>query len=122
MPAVLVKPTLIKACGNQPKIIQEFIGHVNSQTSDLSVAMMESPEGWKEPGQTPEFDEYTLVLEGTLQVETSTEKYLIGAGQAIIAFKGEWVRYSSPKVGGAKYIAVCHPAFHPETVHRDAEV
>ncbi len=113
------KPTEITACGNIPKVIKEFFGRVNSQTSQVSVALMESPAGWEEPGQTPEFDEYTLVLEGTLQVQTKSEAYEIGPGEGIIAPKGEWVRYSSPAASGARYVAVCVPAFSPETVHRD---
>jgi len=113
------KPTKIKAAGNKEKIIQEFIGHINSKTSSISIAHMKSPVGWQEPGQTPDFDEYTLVLAGMLYVETKTSLYKVKAGQAIIAYKGEWVRYSSPEIGGAEYIAICNPAFSPETVHRD---
>lgn len=118
--AVHIKnPTQIKAAGNKPKIIKEYIGRVNSKTSGVSIAHMESPAGWLEPGQTPEFDEYTLVLEGTLRVKTRTQEFDMTAGQAVIAPKGEWVQYSSPHKGGAKYVAVCHPAFSLETVHRD---
>jgi mannose-6-phosphate isomerase-like protein (cupin superfamily) len=114
-------PSLIKAAGNKPKEIREYIGRVNSKTHNLSIARMDSPEGWIEPGQTPEFDEYTVVLSGMLRVETSTGSLDIEAGQAVIVSKGEWVRYSSPAKGGAQYIAICLPAFSPETVHRDKD-
>jgi mannose-6-phosphate isomerase-like protein (cupin superfamily) len=117
----ILKPGIIKAAGNKPKEIREYIGRVNSSNSDISIAQMFSPEGWLEPGQTPEFNEYALVLSGILQVETLQETYLVKAGQAIIVQKGEWVRYSTPWEGGAQYIAVCLPAFSPETVHRDEE-
>ena len=110
-------PTLIEAPGNIPKIIKEFIGCVNTDTPGVSIAKMESPAGWTEPGQTPEFDEYTIVLKGTLTVETKGNTFEVNAGQAITIEKGEWVRYSTP--GGAEYIAVCIPAFTPDTVHRD---
>ena len=112
-------PTVIEAPGNIPKIIKEFIGCVNSGSKEISIAKMESPSGWKEPGQTPEFDEYTIVLKGTLSVETKEKTYEVSEGQAITIHKGEWVRYSTP--GGAEYVAVCLPAFTPDTVHRDAE-
>ncbi|MCP5049287.1 MAG: cupin domain-containing protein [bacterium] len=113
------QPTIIKAAGNKPKRIEEFIGHVNSGTGDVSVAKMTSPSGWVEPGQTPEFDEYTVVLKGTLKVETKEGVKDISAGEAVITHKGEWVRYSTPGPEGAEYIAVCLPAFSPNTVHRD---
>lgn len=119
MPTFIEKPTQIKAAGNKPKIIEEFIGHVNSKTADVSIARMSSPSGWVEPGQTPEFDEYTVVLGGCLHVETKEGLLEVKAGQAVIVHKGEWVRYSSPHEGGAQYIAVCLPAFSPNTVHRD---
>jgi mannose-6-phosphate isomerase-like protein (cupin superfamily) len=112
-------PTEIKAAGNKPKIIQEFFGCVNSQTQELSVARMISPEGWQEPGQTPEFNEYTVVLSGCLAVKTQDETQEVTAGEAILVEKGEWVQYSTPYEGGAEYIAVCLPAFSPDTVHRD---
>ncbi|MCP5049200.1 MAG: cupin [bacterium] len=112
------QPTIIKAAGNKPKRIEEFIGHVNSGTGDVSVAKMTSPSGWVEPGQTPEFDEYTVVLKGTLKVESKNGVKEISAGEAVIAHKGEWVRYSTPGPEGAEYIAVCLPAFTPDTVHR----
>jgi mannose-6-phosphate isomerase-like protein (cupin superfamily) len=113
------KPTQLKAAGNVIKIIEEFVGRVNSGTSDISIARMNSPQGWQEPGQTPEFDEYTVVLKGKLRVETRTEILDVCEGQAVHAPKNEWVRYSSPHPGGAEYIAVCMPAFSPATVHRD---
>ena len=120
MPVFIKQPTVIKAAGNKPKLIEEFIGHVNSKTAAVSVARMKSPSGWVEPGQTPEFDEYTLVLRGALRVETRSGAIDVPAGQAVVAPKGEWVRYSTPGPGGADYISVCTPAFSPETVHRDA--
>jgi len=113
------KPTKIEACGNKTKIIKEFIGQVNSNTEQISIAQMDSPQGWGEPGQTPEFDEFTVVLGGALHVKTQTEKLIVKGGQAVIAFKGEWVQYSSPDEGGAQYIAVCLPAFSLDGVHRD---
>jgi len=119
MPTLITSPKIIEAAGNKPKIIQEFIGRVNSSTQKISVAKMTSPAGWEEPGQTPEFDEYTLVLKGMLRVETSDQTFDIPAGQAIITYAGEWIKYSTPNSEGAEYIAVCLPAFSPETVHRD---
>lgn len=119
MPTHIAAPTRIEAAGNKPKLIDEFIGHVNSKTGDLSVAQMRSPEGWLEPGQTPEFDEFTVVLKGMLRVEHKGGHIDVRAGQAVIAHKGEWIRYSTPETGGAEYIAVCLPAFSPATVHRD---
>ncbi len=113
------KPAIIEAAGNKPKIIEEFIGRVNSQTDELSIAKMKSPAGWIEPGQRPEFNEYTIVLKGTLRVEAGREKLDIHAGEAVTVPAGEWVRYSTPGDEGAEYIAVCLPAFSPETVHRD---
>ena len=119
MPTIIKSPSIIKAAGNKPKIIEEFIGNVNSQNSEISIAKMKSPSGWKEPGQKPDFDEFTIVLKGSLLVETERENFKINAGEAIITHKGEWVRYSTPVKDGAEYIAVCLPAFSPETVHRD---
>ncbi len=113
------KPTVIEAAGNKPKLIEEFIGRVNSKTDSLSIARMKSPGGWVEPGQTPAFDEYTVVLAGTLRVATKDGVIDVRAGEAIIAHKKEWVQYSTPEASGAEYIAVCLPAFSPETVHRD---
>jgi mannose-6-phosphate isomerase-like protein (cupin superfamily) len=119
MPTLIPKPTRIQSAGNKPKLIDEYIGRVNSQTSATSVAYMRSPAGWSEPGQTPAFDEFTVVLKGTLRVEHKGGSIEVAAGQAIIAHAGEWIRYSTPREGGAAYIAVCLPAFSTETVHRD---
>ena len=117
MPTLISQPTRIQSAGNKPKLIDEYIGRVNSQTSSASVAHMRSPAGWLEPGQTPEFDEYTLVLKGALRVTHKGGSLDVRAGQAVIAHRGEWVQYSTPE--GAEYIAVCIPAFSPATVHRD---
>jgi mannose-6-phosphate isomerase-like protein (cupin superfamily) len=114
------QPTIITSAGNLPKRIAEFVGRVNTKTAAVSVAQMKSPAGWLEPGQTPEFDEYTLVLRGSLHVETRGGAIDVAAGQAVFAPKGEWVRYSTPGGEGAEYVAVCLPAFSPDTVHRDA--
>jgi quercetin dioxygenase-like cupin family protein len=119
MPKIITSPKIIEAAGNKPKIIREFIGRVNSSNENISIAKMTSPEGWEEPGQTPEFDEYTLVLKGMLRVQTKENVFEVNAGQAIITYAGEWIRYSTPNPEGAEYIAVCLPAFSPETVHRD---
>jgi ethanolamine utilization protein EutQ len=119
MPTLIAQPTRIQSAGNKPKLIDEYIGRVNSRTSAASVAHMRSPQGWLEPGQTPEFDEFTIVLKGMLRVEHKEGVLDIHAGQAVIAHAGEWVRYSTPNDGGAEYIAVCLPAFSMETVHRD---
>jgi quercetin dioxygenase-like cupin family protein len=119
MPKIIDRPSIIKAAGNKPKIIEEFIGKVNSETSSVSIAKMTSPEGWTEPGQKPEFDEYTIVLKGKINVKVDNNIYEVKAGQAIITNAGEWVQYSTPEPGGAEYIAVCIPAFSPDTVHRD---
>ena len=119
MPTLIAAPTQITAAGNKPKIIHEFIGRVNSKTEALSVARMQSPSGWVEPGQTPEFDEFTVVLRGMLRVEHKGGTLDVRAGQAIITHQGEWVKYSTPEPEGAEYIAVCLPAFSPTTVHRD---
>jgi mannose-6-phosphate isomerase-like protein (cupin superfamily) len=119
MATLIDKPTVIPAAGEPPKIIEEFIGRLNSQTTGVSIAKMTSPVGWRESGQTPEFDEYTVVLKGELQVETRGAIHNVSAGQAIVVLAGEWVRYSTPGAGGAEYIAVCLPAFSPATVHRD---
>lgn len=120
MPTFIKSPTIIEAAGNKPKRIEEFVGRVNSDTSSLSVARMVSPTGWLEPGQTPEFDEFTVVLRGVLTVESRDGTLNVAAGQAVIVHAGEWVRYSTPHADGAEYIAVCLPAFSPATVHRDA--
>lgn len=119
MPTLIEKPSVIAAAGNKPKIIEEFIGRVNSRTDAVSVARMQSPSGWVEPGQTPEFDEFTVVLRGSLRVTTRGGALDVHAGQAVIAHAGEWVQYSTPGPDGAEYIAVCLPAFAMETVHRD---
>ncbi len=119
MATLIEAPTQIKACGTKEKIINEYIGNVNSSTKDVSIARMESPQGWEEPGQTPTFDEYTIVLKGTLKVETKTGSIDVNAGQALIAKQGEWVKYSSPYKGGTEYVAVCLPAFAPDLVNRD---
>ena len=119
MPTIINSPTIIKAAGNKPKIIEEFFGRVNSRTPDVSIAKMTSPEGWIEPGQRPEFDEYTIVLKGTLQVRTEREIFNINAGSAILTKKGEWIQYSTPFEGTVEYIAVCLPAFSQENVNRD---
>lgn len=119
MPRFIAKPAVIAAAGNKPKRIEEFVGRVNSGHSTLSVARMQSPEGWVEPGQTPEFEECTIVLQGCLRVEFDGGSMDVGAGQGIVTAPGEWVRYSTPFAGGAEYIAVCLPAFAPEMVHRD---
>ena len=109
----------IEAAGNKPKIIDEYIGRVNSKTSAVSIAHMRSTEGWSEPGQAPEFDEFTVVLKGLVRVQHKGGTLDVAAGQAVIASAGEWVQYSTPQAGGAEYIAVCLPAFSPDTVHRD---
>jgi len=119
VPTFIAKPTRIEAAGNKPKLIDEYIGRVNSATSAASIAHMRSPGGWQEPGQTPEFDEFTVVLRGTLRVEYRGGAMDIAAGQAVITHGGEWVRYSTPADDGAEYIAVCLPAFAIDTVHRD---
>lgn len=122
MPKLIDSPTTIPAAGNKPKIIREYVGHVNSGTGALSIAHMESPAGWTEPGQQPEFDEHTIVLKGTLVVRSKDGSELtVNAGQAVVVPAGEWVQYSSPTPEGAEYIAVCLPAFSPDTVHRDEE-
>jgi ethanolamine utilization protein EutQ len=119
MPILIAQPTRIQAAGNKPKLIDEYVGRVNSKTTGASVAHMRSPEGWVEPGQTPEFEEFTIVLKGTLRVTHQGGSFDVRAGQGVIAHAGEWVQYSTPEDGGAEYIAVCLPAFSMETVHRD---
>lgn len=120
MPSLIPGPTRITAAGNKPKLIEEFIGRVNSRESRLSVARMRSPGGWIEPGQTPEFDEFTVVLRGVLQVRHGGGVLEVSAGQAVVTSAGEWVQYSTPDPDGAEYIAICLPAFSPQTVHRDS--
>lgn len=119
MAQIIQHPATIKAAGTGDKIINEFFGRVNSKTESVSIARMISPAGWSEPGQIPEFDEYTLVLKGILKVETEKVTFNVSSGQAILAPKNEWVRYSTPDEAGAEYIAVCIPAFSPDTVHRE---
>ena len=119
MPTFIAQPTRIEAAGNKPKLIDEYIGRVNSATTAASVAHMRSPGGWQEPGQTPDFEEFTIVLRGTLRVEHHGGSMDVAAGQAVITHRGEWVRYSTPGEDGAEYIAVCLPAFGIDTVHRD---
>ena len=119
MAQLIPAPTVVTAAGRPPKRIEEFAGRVNTGSAAVSVARMVSPPGWAEPGQTPEFDEYTVVLRGALQVETRSETLTVAAGQAVLTRRGEWVRYSTPDPAGAEYIAVCVPAFSPDTVHRD---
>jgi ethanolamine utilization protein EutQ (cupin superfamily) len=113
-------PTIVKAAGNKEKIIKEFFGRVNTGDTNVSIALMKSPDGWLEPGQKPEFDEFTVVLEGVLHVKTKGNEYEVKSGEAIFISKNEWVQYSSPNPEGAKYVAVCLPAFSPDTVHRDS--
>jgi quercetin dioxygenase-like cupin family protein len=119
MAQLIKSPSIIKAAGTREKIIKEFFGHVNSKTSEVSIAHMKSPEGWSEPGQSPKFNEYTVVLKGKLRITTKNEEFEVSEGQGIMTEKDEWVRYSTPFEGGAEYIAVCLPAFSPELVHRD---
>ncbi len=120
MATLIPAPKVIQAAGNKPKVIEEFVGRVNSQTAGVSIARMTSPSGWIEPGQTPEFDEYTVVLRGLLRVATKHGTLEVAAGQAVIAPRGQWVQYSTPGPDGAEYIAVCLPAFSPASVHRDS--
>jgi mannose-6-phosphate isomerase-like protein (cupin superfamily) len=119
MPTFIQNATTVEAAGNKPKLIEEFVGRANSDTDTVSVARMKSPGGWIEPGQTPEFDEYTLVLRGMLRVTAKDKVIDVRAGQAVITRRGEWVQYSTPETEGAEYVAVCVPAFSIETVHRD---
>jgi quercetin dioxygenase-like cupin family protein len=119
MPKLIEKPSIVEAAGTPPKRIEEYVGRVNSGHRAVSVARMKSPQGWREPGQRPEFEEVTLVLAGLLRVEHEGGALEVRAGQAVITAPGEWVRYDTPEPGGAEYVAVCLPAFAPETVHRD---
>jgi mannose-6-phosphate isomerase-like protein (cupin superfamily) len=119
MTMIIRNPSIIKAAGNKEKIIREFFGRVNSKTDEVSIALMTSPEGWEEPGQCPDFNEYTLVLKGSLKVKTRKGEYTVSEGEAVMTGKKEWVQYSTPSKGGAEYIAVCLPAFSPDIVHRD---
>ena len=120
VPTLIPAPTVVEAAGNKPKLIREYVGRVNSDTSNVSIAHMQSPSGWVEPGQKPEFDEYTLVLRGSLRLTTSGGTLDVAAGQAVLVPAGEWVQYSTPGEDGADYVSVCLPAFSPDLVHRDA--
>ena len=119
VPQLIESPSRVAAAGSRPKLIDEFVGRVNTGDERLSIVRMQSPEGWAEPGQRPEFDEYTLVIDGALRVEHESGALDVRSGQAILVRAGEWVRYSTPEPGGAHYVAVCLPAFSPDTVHRD---
>lgn len=121
MPRLIEAPTIIESAGNKPKRIEEYAGRVNSAHENVSVARMQSPGGWREPGQRPEFEELTVVLSGMLRVESERGILEVRAGQAVVAEPGEWVRYSTPEADGAEYVAVCLPAFSPDSVHRDDE-
>jgi mannose-6-phosphate isomerase-like protein (cupin superfamily) len=121
VPRLIDAPAVVQAAGNKPKRIEEFAGRVNSGHGAVSVARMKSPEGWQEPGQRPEFEEITVVLSGTVRVEYEGGSMDVAAGQAVVAAPGEWIRYSTPHAGGAEYIAVCLPAFSPDSVHRDED-
>lgn len=116
-PALVPQATRITSAGNKPKLIDEYVGSVNRKTTDVSVAHMRSPQGWEEPGQTPEFDEFTVVLKGTLRVRHKQGEMNVSAGQAVITYRGEWIQYSTPAEGGTEYIAVCLPVFSMDTVH-----
>jgi len=120
MALVIRKPATIKAAGTKEKIIREHFGRVNTRTEEVSIAHMTSPEGWEEPGQCPDFNEYTLVLKGSVKVKTKSGEFILKEGEGILTEKGEWVQYSTPFPGGADYIAVCVPAFSPDLVHRDS--
>ena len=119
MPTHVKGPTVVEAAGNKPKLIEEFIGRINSKTETVSIARMRSPSGWTEPGQRPEFDEYTVVIKGALRVRTEDGELNVVAGEAVVAHSGEWVQYSTPGPEGAEYVAICVPAFSPTLVHRD---
>ncbi|MGO8970410.1 MAG: cupin domain-containing protein [Myxococcaceae bacterium] len=120
MPTLIAAPAVVESAGNKPKRIEEFVGRVNSAHAGLSIARMTSPPGWREPGQRPDFEEVTVVLQGMLRVEHAGGTLEVRAGQAVVAVAGEWVRYSTPEPEGAEYVAVCLPAFSPATVHRDS--
>jgi mannose-6-phosphate isomerase-like protein (cupin superfamily) len=115
----IMKPAIVQAAGNKPKVIEEYIGRVNSETAEVSIARMKSPSGWREPGQQPDFNEYSIVLKGMLRITTKDGTTDINAGESVIVPSGEWVQYSTPGPDGAEYIAVCSPAFSPDMVHRD---
>ena len=119
MAQLIRNPSIIQAAGTGGKIIKEFFGRVNSNTDEVSIAMMNSPQGWEEPGQCPEFNEYTVVLRGSLRIRTKNEEFIVSEGMGILTSGNEWVQYSSPFEGGAEYIAICLPAFSQDIVHRD---
>ncbi|MDP3003280.1 MAG: hypothetical protein Q8N38_09150 [Bacteroidales bacterium] len=119
MTLIIKEPSIIKAAGNKEIIIKECFGYVNSKISEVSIAHLKSPEGWEEPGQCPEFNEYTIVLKGSLKIKTKKEEFIVSEGMGILTTSDEWIQYSSPFEGGAKYIAICLPAFSPEIAHRD---
>jgi mannose-6-phosphate isomerase-like protein (cupin superfamily) len=119
MPTLIPQPTRIQAAGNKPKLIDEYIGRVNSKHETVSIAHMRSPGGWVEPGQTPQFEEFTIVLKGMLRVKHKGGEMEVRAGQAVVTYPHEWVQYSTPEPDGAEYLAVCLPAFSPQIVHRD---
>jgi len=119
MPILISQPTVVEAAGTKPKLIEEFVGRLNTATDSVSIARMKSPGGWVEPGQRPEFDEYTIVLSGMLRVTNESDTIDVHAGRAVLVRGGEWVQYSTPEPEGAEYIAVCLPAFSMDTVHRD---
>ena len=121
MPALIESPSTVAAAGTKPKLIEEFVGRVNTGEERLSIARMDSPAGWVEPGQRPEFEEVTVVLSGMVRVEYEGGSLEVRAGQSVVSAPGEWIRYSTPEAGGAEYVAVCLPAFSPATVHRDPE-
>ena len=121
MPKIIAAPSIVAAAGTKPKRIEEFVGRINSGDANVSIARMTSPGGWTEAGQRPEFEEITLVLRGVLRVEHQGGTFDVRAGQAVVTAPGEWIRYSTPELGGAEYVAVCIPAFSPDSVHRDAE-
>jgi quercetin dioxygenase-like cupin family protein len=120
MPRLIKNPVVVHAAGNKPKLIEEFVGRPSTNSSNVSVARMRSPSGWEEPGQRPDFQEVTLVLKGALRVEHEAGEFLVQAGEAVITLPGEWVRYSTPGPDGAEYVAICFPAFSPDSVHRDS--
>jgi mannose-6-phosphate isomerase-like protein (cupin superfamily) len=120
MPVHIARPARVPAAGTKPKLIDEYVGRVNTRTDGVSIAHMRSPSGWVEPGQTPEFDEYTVVLRGALRVTHRDGEFDVRAGEAVWARRGEWIKYSTPDPDGAEYVAVCVPAFAPDDVHRDA--
>ena len=120
MPRLIEAPSIVQAAGTKPKRIEEFVGRVNSGHSSVSIARMQSPSGWVEPGQRPEFEEITVVLRGMVRVQHESGTLDVRAGQAVVTAPGEWIQYSTPEADGAEYVAICLPAFSPDTVHRDS--